>query len=83
MGNKMETTILHRGLYWDNGKEIGNYYRPTTALPSYFHQRLPDLRQLLGRSGDLVSRSAMGIIGVTMWLVGLRVYYTIMYTIMY
>ena len=26
MEKKMETTMLYRGLYWDNGKENGNYY---------------------------------------------------------
>ena len=26
MENKMETTIVYWGLYWDNGKYIGNYY---------------------------------------------------------
>ena len=26
MEKKMETTIVYRGLYWDNGKENGNYY---------------------------------------------------------
>ena len=26
MEKKMETTILYGGLYWDNGKENGNYY---------------------------------------------------------
>ena len=24
--NKMETTIVYEGLYWDNGKEYGHYY---------------------------------------------------------
>ena len=26
MEKKMETTIAYWGLYWDNGKENGNYY---------------------------------------------------------
>ena len=26
MEKKMETTIVNWGLYWDNGKENGNYY---------------------------------------------------------
>ena len=26
MEKKMETTIICRGIYWDNGKENGNYY---------------------------------------------------------
>ena len=27
MEKKIETTILYKGLYWDNGKENGNYYK--------------------------------------------------------
>ena len=27
MEKKMETTIVNWGLYWDNGKENGNYWK--------------------------------------------------------
>ena len=38
MEKKMETTIVYWGLYWDNGKENGNYYSIPQLRNSTVHE---------------------------------------------
>ena len=52
MEKKMETTIVYWGLYWDNGKENGNYYIFLVwrdAMRTCLQCRMRCLRPLLTR----------------------------------